>query len=222
MEKKQSALDAPQSTNFPTQSDHAQTELEQMKKTAELLDKALATLGPVGEHPGKPEAPPVGAMELFSSTWTTPDGSMLIFKRSDGQYVYMDGAHVYKDAQKTPAEGPYPARFKSVVLAYLGGLTSQSASVQASLSKDKDEAQQRLAQLQKDLQQYQPPDNRSATSTSVTFGPDQVTSSEAQRRTNTAIRVAQHRVNVIQKQLDSMPSETAAASALITKLKTPA
>jgi hypothetical protein len=102
-------------------------------------------------------------------------------------------------------------------------LAKESASTTASATQEKQEAQQRLQQLNQDLQDLLPPENAAITAipTEVQFGTESVQKPEALRRTKLSIRRAQHRLDFINKELASIPVETAAANKLLTHLNAP-
>jgi hypothetical protein len=231
IQSKQGAMDSSDSLGFQKMSDQSQGDLAYMKKMDGLLGTAQQKFTNMPEQAPPPEKAPVeGAMEVFTSVWMTPDGKWLLIKRADGSVAYMDGKGWYSDEGKTRLAAPYPEKFKTVVTGYLTNLTKEASSATASITQDKQEAQQRMQKLQQDMQNLLPPEHATAVtptsampapvtaSSDVQFGPETVKQPEALRRTKLSIRRAQHRLDFLNKELESIPTESAAATKMLATL----
>jgi hypothetical protein len=242
IQSKQGAMDSSDSLGFQKMSDQSQNDVAYMKKMDGLLGTAQQKFTNMPEHAPPPEKAPVeGALEVFTSVWMTPDGKWLLVKRADGSVAYMDGKGWYSDEGKTKLDAPYPEKFKTVVTAYLTNLTKEASSATASINQDKQEATQKMQKLQQDMQNLLPPEHAVAVtptsktapkappspgsiptavtgSQDVQFGPETVKQPEALRRTKLAIRRAQHRLDFLNKELESIPAESAAATKMLTTL----
>jgi len=220
---KRGALDSSNSLGFQQQSDKSKGDLGYMQKMDALLALAQEKFGPAPDAPPPPERAPVaGALEIFTSAWMTPDGNWLLIKQADGSVAYMNAHGLYSDEGKTKLSAPYPQKFKAVVTAYLTNLTKEAVSATATVTQDKQEAQQRLQKLNLDMQNLLPAENAPITGIpeSVQFGTETVQQPEALRRTKLAIRRAQHRLDFLNKEAESIPVESAAATKMLAHLST--
>lgn len=217
-QSKQSSNDWQGSLGFPAQQKDNQNEVQNIQGAVDLLNQASQTLGNVPESAPQNNQPPMpGAIEVFTSVWMMPDGSYLILKRADGSLAYLNGKGWYSDMGVTSLKEPYPAKFKAVAIAYLNNLIKESDSTKASLLQDQQEGQDHLQQLNQRLADQQSGDGQAVAS--VAGSSTNVPAQEANRRLLHAIRRTQRRLDGIQKELNAMPQETAAANKLVTNLQ---
>lgn len=225
MQGLQSAGQSRQSTNNWSQNagfqnqDDDQAETQNIQAAVDRLNKAMSMLPPAPDQaPAGGGAPVPGAMEVFASTWMSPDGRFVIIKREDGSLAYMNGRNWYSDMGVTPLRQPYPAQFKAVVQSYLQSLVADSSKEQDSLNQEQQQTGQRLQQLQADLAQYNADPNADPQQ-QVQFGATEIPRQAAVRRTRMMITRAQRRMDMLQKQMNALPQETAAATKVLETLQ---
>ncbi len=199
------------------------SEVQNMQNTAMLLEKAEQNFVDPQERPPEPQEPPVaGAFELFSSAWGDASGKFVIMKKADGELVYTDGHHWYKDLGMTKLNEPYPKELTPIIATYLASLAKDSSSNIDSLNQELQEAQghvqkmtTRLNNLQSQNQAQGQNQSQDQGQDMVQFGTKQIPRAEAIRRLGNQINRAQKRVDSVQAELNAMPAETAAINKLL-------
>lgn len=213
-QSKQSSINWSQNAGFNNQTGDEQTEADNIQSAVDRLAKAAQNIPPAPEKQPQMQPPLPGAIEVFASTYMSPDGKWVIFKRADGSLAYMNGKNWYSDMGVTPIKKPYPTAFKSVVQSYLSGLVKDSAKEQASLQQDQQEVGEQMQQLKQELQQYTADPNADP-SQPVDFGSTQIPRDHAIKRTKVILSRAQRRLDLLQKQMNAIPQETDCANKIL-------
>ena len=210
--RKSALLNSPLVKESKDKADALNKELKNIDTTIQLLSDAKKALGKIPQEAPTPVTPPEeGAMEIFASTWMLKDGSMLVIRDADGNYVYMDGRGTYKDSQKTPLKKAYPGKFEKIVFSYLKKLVAESNNTTKNLKDDIDDTQWALEKLKAELEEEY-------NSTSGKDSPDQDIV-ESKHRIGQAILRSEHRFAAITNQIKTMPGEVEAAKNLIKTLQ---
>jgi spermidine synthase len=190
----------------------AQNESQNLQAAIDLLNQASSQIGQVPQRPQGPTPPPIdGAIEVFASTWVTPDGNYILVRRPNGTLDYIGAKQWYADAGKTPITQHYPDKFRQAVVGYLGNMVKQSDSAAADMNREQQEASQRLDALRQQLQQVQGQQPGAQDNGADDEDGQQAEPNERLRRLRQAIRRTNMRLQMLQKQASQMPQEIAAA-----------
>lgn len=210
MERKKSQTDSKSVVSSKELSAKLKTEITNLSITIELLSKAKKCIGTVPSDPPAALPPPEKkAIEIFASTWMLADGSLVVIKRKDGSYAYIDGRGIYADKSKSALKQHYPDKFELVVWNYLNGLIKEAPDTNENLKDDFDSTQWALEQLAGEA--YNQRKNKGATSDDET--------AETLGRLTEAIGRTEHRHLAISNQLSTMSEEIEAAKLTLATLK---
>lgn len=215
LQSQQSESVVPQSTSLYDHKQDDDNRSQKMQAAIDLLNQTATSLGELPQGPPPPASqPPVPkATEILSSVWLCPHGKYIVVKLQDDSLAYMDGTKLYSDEGKTKLAMPYPAKFRSAVMAYLDSLVKDASKTSEGLVQAKEDAENQIFSLQQklELQSLQSASTaiQSADSLAVSATP------ETRKHLQQDLDRTKKHLEFIKTQLEKMPEEVSAAKKLL-------
>lgn len=200
--------------------DDDERELTNLRETAALLDKALASLGAVPDsQPAAPEPPLAGARDLLSGVWMTPAGDQLVLELPEGT-VFLDRQGWYRDqARAQPFEDPYPESFRGFILQEIDQRLRDRAATTRRIEETLRDADTTLAALLRDRTEYNGLTATTGPNELVEYGTEQITLAEARRRTDADIASTELLIAALKRDLADLPQDLSLAATMRESLR---